>query len=351
MFTTQTGTLAAMELMNTQFDTGWIIGEQEDLSSSTLKKLMAITYVGPNQFKIEGLDATEIMQIGTKFRCKQGGEYLYLECVAISFSTDTTIAIRGDSLANAAITDFYYSNIYKPFGWTLNDGWEVMPALIFGSAPTMGPSFVGDYPTALADGDYTNCGIKYGHKFKCKQAYDIYAYIIGLSYDEPTGKTTFTFSLFGTAAGAAAALVDAAITDAYYSAANPVDFPSIIAYDVTTKTGFATNFDPVAVGNYTYHNGMCDVNYYCDISTGAGVSNAPSYRIPAPMPCANYAHECKVAGYGMDANNPLFDILPCATIQGGAYLIEAWKTMAGNSWTASGNKMIQFNLSFDAGPL
>lgn len=224
MLTTQVGALNGCNLINNQFDTLWIPGEQEDLTdiynettnpTGDLKKLMTVTYIGANQFKIEGLDTTDIMQIGTKFRCKQGGDYLYLECTAISFSTDTIITTKGDTLANAVITDFYYSNSAKPFGWPVEwsdsattTGW--MP--LFASCDFVSA----DDPIFVLNitGDYTH--LTPGNRFRCAQPTggqkDFIIHAVGAFTD---GKTPVT--LFGGTGDGSFDLIDEAITNVYYS--------------------------------------------------------------------------------------------------------------------------------------
>jgi hypothetical protein len=230
MLTTQVGALNGCNLINNQFDTLWIPGEQEDLTdiynettnpTGDLKKLMTVTYIGANQFKIEGLDTTDIMQIGTKFRCKQGGDYLYLECTAISFSTDTIITTKGDTLANAVITDFYYSNSANPFGWPVEwsdsattTGW--MP--LFASCDFVSA----DDPIFVLNitGDYTH--LTPGNRFRCTQVTggqkDFIIHAVG---SFAAGVTPIT--IFGGTGANSTVLNDEAITNVYFSMMN---FPS-----------------------------------------------------------------------------------------------------------------------------
>jgi hypothetical protein len=69
--------------------------------------------------------ATSRYQKGDKIRLKQGGEYKYFYIVSVS---DTTLTITGGSdytLANAAITDNYYSKAMNPQGWPVSLGQRV----------------------------------------------------------------------------------------------------------------------------------------------------------------------------------------------------------------------------------
>lgn len=78
------------------------------------------TYVSATSFKVSGVDVTAQFAPGTRVRLKQGGGYKYLNVTASTFSTDTTITTNGGSdysLANASITDTYYSYAETPQGW------------------------------------------------------------------------------------------------------------------------------------------------------------------------------------------------------------------------------------------
>lgn len=77
-------------------------------------------YASASTFTIAGVDLTAIFQKGTRLRFKQGGGYKYAVVVASSFSTNTTvtIAVNNDyTIANAAITDNYYSYAVRPQGY------------------------------------------------------------------------------------------------------------------------------------------------------------------------------------------------------------------------------------------
>ena len=118
MMTTKIGVQAAADYLNGAFQTGWIPGEQEDLSSPTLKKPVTVEYVAANQIKIVGLVWTDRIQKGTKIRYKQGGEYKYDFVSTITANTDTTLTLSGRStVENEAITEFWFSNIANPIGW------------------------------------------------------------------------------------------------------------------------------------------------------------------------------------------------------------------------------------------
>lgn len=81
------------------------------------------TFVSSTSFKLTGVDRTAVFTPGTRLRLKQGGAYKYFVVVSAAFSTDTTVTITGGSdytLANAAITDNYYSYEANPQGYP---GW------------------------------------------------------------------------------------------------------------------------------------------------------------------------------------------------------------------------------------
>lgn len=78
------------------------------------------TYASATTFTVTG-DVTARYQKGTKLRCKQGGGWLYFYVISSSYSApNTTVTITGGSdysLANAAITDNYYSYTENPQGF------------------------------------------------------------------------------------------------------------------------------------------------------------------------------------------------------------------------------------------
>lgn len=88
-------------------------------------------YASASTFTIAGVDLTTTFTKGTRLRFKQGGSYKYYVVVGSSFSTDTTvtIAVNNDyTIANAVITDNYYSYSANPQGYP---GW-------FSYTPTFG---------------------------------------------------------------------------------------------------------------------------------------------------------------------------------------------------------------------
>lgn len=84
-------------------------------------------YVSATSFKVVGVDVTAQFPVGTKLRCKQGAGYLYFYVVSAAFGSDTTVTITGGSdysLANATITDNYYSYQDTPQGFPGSFAWS-----------------------------------------------------------------------------------------------------------------------------------------------------------------------------------------------------------------------------------
>lgn len=78
------------------------------------------TYASATTFTISGVDRTTTYTKGTRLRLKQGGSYKYFFVVSSAFSTNTTVTLTGGTdytLANAAITDNYYSYMANPQGY------------------------------------------------------------------------------------------------------------------------------------------------------------------------------------------------------------------------------------------
>lgn len=96
--------------------TGWAIGEDA-----------VPVYVSASSIKFTGVDVTARYIAGTKLRFKQGGAYKYFYVLTSSYAaSDTTITVTGGSdysVANAAITDFYYSYAATPQGHPIWFNW------------------------------------------------------------------------------------------------------------------------------------------------------------------------------------------------------------------------------------
>lgn len=62
-------------------------------------------------------DGTTTYQRGDRLRFKQGGAYKYFAVYSVTSTLLTIIGNADYTLANAAITDVYYSRVNSPFGW------------------------------------------------------------------------------------------------------------------------------------------------------------------------------------------------------------------------------------------
>lgn len=77
------------------------------------------TYASPDTFTIASADYTSILTPGTKLKLTQTTAK-YFVVAAVAFSTNTTVTVfspSGYSLANAAITQPYFSHESMPAGW------------------------------------------------------------------------------------------------------------------------------------------------------------------------------------------------------------------------------------------
>ncbi len=100
-------------------------------------------YASASTFTILGVDRTSVYTKGTRLRFKQGGAYKYAVVVASAFSTNTTVTIAVNTdytIANASITDNYYSYMANPqgyptwFNWTPTYG--ALGSMTFGTVST-----------------------------------------------------------------------------------------------------------------------------------------------------------------------------------------------------------------------
>lgn len=98
-------------------------------------------YASASTFTIASTDLTTVFTKGTRLRFKQGGSYKYYVVVSSSFSTNTTVTVAVNTdytIANAAITDTYYSYQQNPQGFptwftftTTHGGFSVDPTYTF----------------------------------------------------------------------------------------------------------------------------------------------------------------------------------------------------------------------------
>ena len=110
----------------------------EDFAAFWVDPSETWVYASASTFTITGIDRTSIYQKGTKLRFKQGAGYKYAVVASSSFSTDTTVTIIVNTdytIANAAITDNYYSYAENPQGFP--SGFAYSPGGIAGSNVTV----------------------------------------------------------------------------------------------------------------------------------------------------------------------------------------------------------------------
>lgn len=280
MLTTQVGTLNGCNLINDQFNTLWIPGEQEDLSSLTLKKPVTVEYVAANQIKIVGLDWSDRIQKGTRFRFKQGGDFKYFECTAVSVNADTLVTVDGHgtyTVENATITDFWFCNNVNPFGWP--EAWGVETRLeaiektdIGGWTSGLTAVYVSATSIKIEGLDVTD-RMQKGTRFRYKQG-------AGWKFGFCSGTITFsTDSTIPISGGSDFTVANAPITDfAYSNIINPIGWPEQFNWAVN-PTGFSGT--PTATGKFSIEGGKC--NYYVDIT---GTSNSVDFGFDLPLDIA-----------------------------------------------------------------
>lgn len=120
------GTSAVAHAQNAKVLMVFTTGHWDYLSNATqdgwVDALETWTYASATTFTVAGTDLTTILSAGDKLRVKQGGSYKYFVIVSVAFSTNTTVTVDGRgtyTLANAAITDNYYSKAETPNGFDL----------------------------------------------------------------------------------------------------------------------------------------------------------------------------------------------------------------------------------------
>jgi hypothetical protein len=85
------------------------------------------TYVSANTITVPS-GAASIYQIGDRIRFKQGGGYKYFVLIAVADTTLTILVNTDYTVANAAITDIYFSHQSNPIGYP---GWFALAAPTF----------------------------------------------------------------------------------------------------------------------------------------------------------------------------------------------------------------------------
>jgi hypothetical protein len=97
--------------------------------SAWIPEALTCSYLSASSISVSGT-VTDRYPRGTKFRCKQGGAYLYFRVLsAVINGSTTTVTLEGGgvySLANAAITDAAYSYAEEPEGFPVTSIADVL---------------------------------------------------------------------------------------------------------------------------------------------------------------------------------------------------------------------------------
>ncbi len=278
------------------------------------------TYVSATTFTISGDVTTEYLR-GDKLKLTQT-TIKYFEIADISYSGGsglTTITVNGHgvyTLANAAITNNFYSKKASPQGWFFNSGWTAFQTILtYASATSF--TIVGDYSGILQKGD----------KIKFDQTTTKYFYVLSAVYSSPNTTITVT-------GGSDYSVANAAIASAYWShVENPFGFPDLFNYDAT-PTGFSA-LPTGIVGRFSIQGNKCYVEHW---ETGNGTSNSTNFNIPLPVPVVTITgYVITASGIGIDngvqLSNPIRVIFSSgATVM---VLVTNW---SGVLFTASGAK-------------
>lgn len=182
----------------------------------------------------EGVDYSTTYPIGTKLKFTQAtGGTKYGEVTAISYSAPNfimTIDFRGlHTIANEAISDPNFSNVYHPVGfpdWVLkSDGWiNAFETWTYASATSFTVS--GDRTTVF----------RAGTKLKMTNSTVKYFFVSSSSYSAPNT----TVNLIS---NASYSLANAAITSNYWSySCNPQGFPVSMSLNTITYTTSGSAF-------------------------------------------------------------------------------------------------------------
>jgi len=108
-----TGRMSATELSldGREVELGWIKDSIGWLHSSSTEILRY------------GDDVSELFPVGTKIRWTQGGGWLYATVTGATYASGAvTLTVSGDTVADADITDNYFSYQYSPPGWVGGGG-------------------------------------------------------------------------------------------------------------------------------------------------------------------------------------------------------------------------------------
>jgi hypothetical protein len=201
-----------------------------------------------------------------------------------------------------------------------NTGWIPSAALVYVSASSF----------KITGVDVTTTYIK-GTKIKLTQTTDKYFYVTGSSFSTDTTVTV--------TAGSDYTVANAAITSPYYSyASNPQGFPTWFSY-AATATGFSGT--PTIAAQFMIIGDSCIVN----IKSTASASNATSYTILAPIAALTGTNWTQSLGETYD--NGAFTAAPgTVLIVGEGTSFSVYNYGVGGLWTASGNKLASFQITY-----
>ncbi len=259
------------------------------------------TYVSATTFTISGDVTTEYLR-GDKLKLTQT-TIKYFEIADISYSGGsglTTITVNGHgvyTLANAAITNNFYSKEASPQGWFFNSGWTAFQTtLTYASATSF--TIVGDYSGILQKGD----------KIKFDQTTTKYFYVLSAVYSAPNTIITVT-------GGSDYSVANAAITSAYWShIENPFGFPDFFNYaptwgavDPITFTSVTTN-----VAKFKINGKNCKVYLQGTRTTGGSTSITLTAALPITPDSTNIVYR---GGSGvLDGGNTMAGVYYVSTI-------------------------------------
>lgn len=220
MFTTAMGALNGISYLNSAFDTGWLPAEEEDSTSTTLKKLETWTKSDSLTIAITG-DRTSRYKPGMKIKLDQDGVTKYFTVLLVSYLNPyTNLTLDGYgvyTLSDSAITNCYYSILINPIGWP--ESWGL--ADIGGWTSGLTAVYVSSNEIKIEGLDVTD-RIQQGTKIRYKQGGEYkYDFVSEINF-----ATDSVLTLLG-----GSTVEDLPITDfAYSNIANPIGWPFGVNY-------------------------------------------------------------------------------------------------------------------------
>ena len=288
------------------------------------------TYVSATSFTISG-NLTTQYQAGDKLKLTQT-TVKYFDIADLNYNGGTgltTVTINGHglfTLANAAITDNFYSKEASPEGFPgWNDGWiPFRTVLTYASATTF--TIPGDYSSIFQRGD----------KIKFDQTTTKYFYVVSASYSAPNTTLTVT-------GGSDYSVANAAISNAFWShSAAPYSFPDSFNYS-PTFTGFSSN-PSNTVSRFSIIGNKCFLSHAEGI---AGTSDSTGFTITLPITAATISNQ--IWHNSADATDNSTHLTTPARVQISSAGTTAviYKDFSGANWTNSGNKKAEFQIVYE----